>query len=683
MWAVYGRGDAVALTFTYYSPTVGVIVGWSENLGTDTVRLGSLSLSCAAEQGDAAVSDIQLDDPDADVGHDGDAIVGLKQMAVTESAAPVGRRRVWTGYVADRTYSRGSTTGSTSLIVDAARVIDVSVVDINAFLSFRIFHESDANRPAETDIERVTWLLSHSYVSSTLIDHGLVDSSGGVDMDETDYRGQKPVDILNDCAQQSGRNYYVYYHEASGDFALAYFRAIDTVNLISSDDFRLSNVLTDVDNDVTFAPTQDAKLVRDPSRIASAVYMPYSGGNVYRSNSDTQEQFGPRDVAAPAANVKTAAKANARADRYLEENASEDDRLTIAARLPKAHVNDWYQGEAVQVRLSHLPGYEEFRYVRALRRTVQQDMLTPEYYLVEWECTPLVGTPSGAVDAGLVGVSYSGTPTLPRETTPGNILLAIMFASGNTTRFPTQFRAKDNPAVSPASPDVPPFPDADGWTVIGKATTDYSGQTTGGPCGMAYQGPFHGAAGVCTSGLLVAAAWRRVAPGEVTTKPAQFSTEITDSQTQTYLWELPVTVPPDGTYVESDGTGGGSAPSTATLPTISGNVIAAIHWALAAGHGGTVQPLSPAVVSGTSLRGPMKVVPGAHAPTGMNDLTVNSNTSSWGWLLALPNGGVASARVTASSAGGGYNHVNWCGLAIKLPPGITLPDIPYPANQSA
>ena len=134
----------------------------------------------------------------------------------------------------------------------------------------------------------------------------------------------------------------------------------------------------------------------------------------------------------------------------------------------------------------------------------------------------------------MVGVSYSGTPSLPRPSTPGNVLLAIMFAAGNTTRFPTAFRALDNPPVSPAVAGHAALLGAGqtaAWTIIGSATTDYKGQNIGGPCSAGYGGPYHGAAGTCTSGLMVAAAWRHVAPGEVTTKPAQFSTEITDSQT--------------------------------------------------------------------------------------------------------------------------------------------------------
>ena len=64
----------------------------------------------------------------------------------------------------------------------------------------------------------------------------------------------------------------------------------------------------------------------------------------------------------------------------------------------------------------------------------------------------------------------------------------------------------------------------------------------------------------------------------------------------------------------------------------------------------------------------------------MNDTTVDVNAQNWGWLINLPAGGIASARVTARTSGGGYNQVNWCGIAVRLPAGIDLPDIPYPGE---
>lgn len=68
----------------------------------------------------------------------------------------------------------------------------------------------------------------------------------------------------------------------------------------------------------------------------------------------------------------------------------------------------------------------------------------------------------------------------------------------------------------------------------------------------------------------------------------------------------------------------------------------------------------------------------------MNDTTTGaSNTFQWGWLINMPTGGIASARITGANSGTPYAHINWCGIAIQLPSGITLPDIPYPSMQSA
>ena len=678
----------MTLTFTYYSPTTPSAPGWSENLGQAVVRLGRLGpVIVEAQLGAVGISSLQLDDPAANVGHDGDAIGGLKQVAITESACPVGRRRIWTGYTGDRRYARGS---NDSLFMGSARRIDATLVDLNSFLSFRIFTEEGANRPAETDLERIAWLLGDSIMDDSLFDEGLVASTGGVDMDAVDYRGQRPADLLNDCSQQSGRNHFVVYNETTGHFQLFYEFNVRPVYL---SDLRVSNVFAEIDNVTTFAPRLDSELTRDPSRVAAGVLMPYAGGSVYRTADDlgldTVARFGWRDVAAPSVNVKTEAKATARADRFLTENSSEDETLTLTLDLPRAHVNDWREGEAAQVKLVHLPGFDtEYRYVRAIRRTVSQELESDEIYTVRYECTPLLGTPSGAAHYQKEGVAYSGIPTLPRPTTPGNVLLALMFAQGNTTRFPTQFRAKDGPNVSPAPPEVLPFPTADGWTVIGKATTDYSGQNIGGPCGMGYAGPFHGGAGVCTSGQLVAAAWRYVQPGEVTTQPTQFSTELLNSSSITYLWELPTTIPPSGTYFEADGNNS-AAPSACiqALPTITGNALAAFAYVLGAGHGSIVAPVAASNAIGEpdaiKIRDDAvrtQVVNYGESNWSGSAAMADDNSDYWAQIQQLPTGGVAQASLTPHAA---YSSLNWCGLVIALPPGVELPDIPYPGNQSA
>jgi len=690
-------------TFTYRSPTTPAGAGWSEDLGTEAVRLGQIAgLSTQAQLGSVDGSSIPIDDPDSDVGHSGDGIVGLKQFDWRESACPLGRRLIWTGYVGPRTYRRGDGTRP-SLITDAARWIDVNLQDINAFLSFRLLVDWGAsgdasfNRPAETDIERVQALLDVYYVSTTLFD-GLVAASGGVDMDAVDYTGQRPIDVLNDCAQQSGRNFFVFYDESgaytpgAGDFGLFYDFSYLPVYPANDPDFRVSNVLSDCDRTggeftgPTWPPSLDAELAVDPMRVVSAAHTMVGKTAVPRQLITTSYKFAHRDMDVATPDLKTVAKAEARLDRYLDDNATEDARLTFRMRLPAANVNDWKEGQYAQVKFSHLRtdalDLSDFTPVRCVRRTVAQDEETDAFYNVDYECTPMRGEPSGGAGPQYVGLSYSGTPTLPRPTTPGNVLLAIMFAAGNTTKFPIAFRALDSPPVSPASPATPPFSalQTAAWTILGSATTDKSGMDT-----PTYLGPFHSAAGSVSRGLMVAAAWRHVAVGEVTTKPAQFSTEITDSQTLTFLWELPTHTPPDGTFVEGDGDGGLGLTSTATLPTISGNVIAAIQWELASGHPARPQPSASSLLgAGTTLRGPIKTISGAHgADPLVNDTVVDNNVENWGWLITLPTGGVASASITVPGGSPPYHEINWCGIAVRLPAGVTLPDIPYPANQSA
>ena len=78
----------MALHFFYSNPTTPAGPGWTEDLGTDTVRLGSISgLTTEAELGAVGTCSLLIDDPLAEVGHDADAIVGLKQFRITEDTA--------------------------------------------------------------------------------------------------------------------------------------------------------------------------------------------------------------------------------------------------------------------------------------------------------------------------------------------------------------------------------------------------------------------------------------------------------------------------------------------------------------------------------------------------------------------------------------------------------------------
>jgi hypothetical protein len=79
----------------------------------------------------------------------------------------------------------------------------------------------------------------------------------------------------------------------------------------------------------------------------------------------------------------------------LNENATEDDRIGCSIRVPAANVNDILQGQAMQVKFSHLPGYEDWTCVRVLRRTVSQPHGTDFEYDIAYELSPTVQSAAG------------------------------------------------------------------------------------------------------------------------------------------------------------------------------------------------------------------------------------------------------------------------------------------------
>jgi hypothetical protein len=244
-----------------------------------------------------------------------------------------------------------------------------------------------------------------------------------------------------------------------------------------------------------------------------------------------------------------------------------------------------------------------------------------------------------------------------------------MFASGFTSEFPAAFRSLNDPPVS-GSPPTPPYSalQTSDWTVIATEVTDYTGMNIGGPGALA--------------GLMVAAAWRYVNPGEVTVNPAAFSTEINNSSAAVYLWELPTGTSPSGVSVGDSGSGGN--PSSPTLPTIAGNCVAAFFYPLGGGHSTGFSGGNPtagtATSPGTLLQQGWQT--GVTGNPNKEDL-VTPNTMNFGQIVLLPSGGVPAAVVTPGVPGSVYGTVNFCGIAVELPVGIELPEIPYPANQSA
>jgi hypothetical protein len=276
-----------------------------------------------------------------------------------QTATVTEQRRLHSSFIGTRDVARGQ---GDSLITTVARRWTVELIDFNSFLGFHVFTESDANRPAETDFERVTWLLTSSFIAGELHDTGYVETGIGVDMDPADYRLQRPVDLLNDCAQVSNRNFYSYFDDAQRVHALWYQ---EWTNLVRLSPAQFSNVLTEVDSNQStvgptscFAPELDATLHIDPSRVASGVAVPYGTGALYAYDTDsgTATNFGHRDAVAPNAHVSDAAKALTLADVYLNASSSEDYTIKFSARVNEAIATQIQAGDIVNCHFTHLPG---------------------------------------------------------------------------------------------------------------------------------------------------------------------------------------------------------------------------------------------------------------------------------------------------------------------------------------
>lgn len=392
----------MTLEAKYFSPTTPGAATFTEDVSS-AIRLGSITgLSGEAELGAVGEGNIVLDDPDSTIGHLSDGIVGLKQFFFNETACPAGNQRLWTGYVADRRYHRGTTEPSgtpSSLILDVAREIDVTLQDVNAFLSFRVFPPtaddptSDFDRPAETDLQRVAGLLTDvDFLSTTLFDIGYIPTTGGVAMDAKDYTGQRPIDVLNDCAQASGRNFFVLYDETGNQYVLWYdvWTTDGSSTLAYDSPLRLMNFDGGADGVTTFAVSPNAVEVKDPSRVIAAIRGTGNGVKGYETKAATADTFAWRDGSPLSAEVTTQAKMDALLTRYLNENDTEDSRISCTVQLPASKVTSIHEGMRLEVYFTHLPSVTGgYTWTRVLQRTIRQDQQTADFYWLDLELSPL------------------------------------------------------------------------------------------------------------------------------------------------------------------------------------------------------------------------------------------------------------------------------------------------------
>jgi hypothetical protein len=303
------------------------------DIGTTRVRLrgsggeGIVGLNASAN-GEGSQGGIVFEDVDSDF-----SIQGWMPITVDEpdcTAAP----RLFTGYVADRKYSRGPYRAA------ASHQIDTTINDTMVLMSFLLITGTDGKRPAETHIERIDWLLGSSYIPGGLVtDLGLVDRSAPRPFEEADYRGQYAADVLSDLAGPIFRMWFTYWDQDEEAIGLFFDTPGSTTNTST---LAISNDLSDVDDSTTFAPYVDGALAADPSEVYAKIRYTYRNGTIIENDSDTRDAFFPdlgyRGLQVNNDRVGLESTARNMADNLLEKYSAEAEILTFTVRLPSTHV---------------------------------------------------------------------------------------------------------------------------------------------------------------------------------------------------------------------------------------------------------------------------------------------------------------------------------------------------------
>jgi hypothetical protein len=285
---------------------------------------------------------------------------------------------------------------------------------------------------------------------------------------------------------------------------------------VLSSDLQISNYISDITAEVgtpspagadqTWYASLDTDMERDPTRVYWKVRGQYDGGTVTRTRLATAVNFAARETTASWPLVKTATQANARADRYLLDISTEEDVITTTIWVHPDHVNDARAGRRIQCRFSHLPGYEDWTWMRILNRTVTWE--TPEVYRIQYTLSPgTLVTPGGTCttvvagmdfyDSGQIGSigGHNCSPVSVTPTTPADnpaVVIAGIFAQNGQSQLTTGTNAINGTFTSLGAAFGP-----NGSHTVGeagyKATTGGSSgamgvQWSGSDCAEVYRG---------------------------------------------------------------------------------------------------------------------------------------------------------------------------------------------------
>lgn len=400
---------------------------WSEDLGPAAIRLGGVTgFAHSAVRGTSASSIVVMDDPGSSLGHSGDEIRGHKVLRIDENACPANNRVMYYGLITPREYYREG-----SLITGVQRKIAVSTQDINTILSFIEIRDTTGNRSEESAADRLAWLIAGDYYPIPLADTGYVDYPHFL-MPKADYRGQKPIQVLEDIASHGNFNFWVDYSEASAT-AFLWFRNSDRSSTYAST-LRLSNINSDIDSTLsggvgatsTFK-CGPARLTRDPIDVDSEVTVQHRRGSVTVTDAATEAKFIRRSGTVNNSNLIGVSAAQRVGRNHLAAHDEETDSIATSVELPAANVNDIRGGMLISARFEEFPLYASFSYFRVRERTVRQIKETDASWVLDLRLDP--AHPFSCATATDMNAAH-GTVTAGVEVTSGTVTWAFCAISG-------------------------------------------------------------------------------------------------------------------------------------------------------------------------------------------------------------------------------------------------------------
>jgi hypothetical protein len=319
----------------------------------------------SAEEGNSSSSTIYIPDPDLAY-----VFTAHRRFVLYEDESEDTNEVLASGFVTNITVGRKGG----EYFEPLGRVHTLQLNDMNTLWGNRILRGTDTDRSAETDVARMTWLVATEemgYFDTTTY----LSAANTANLDARDTARQQVKQVADECAQQAGKNYFIYVYGSIGSgSSIGVWYGKDSLEVYDSP-LRLSNVATDWDDDgladgssLVWPISDGSEVGYSGERVYDGVSVEYEGGAVYRKNAATTAFFtlSGRDLSYPAPEIKSKTKAQARGDRVLADADEMDEVMTTTVRLPKAKASMIRAGMRIPVRASHMPGWEDYGWARIL-----------------------------------------------------------------------------------------------------------------------------------------------------------------------------------------------------------------------------------------------------------------------------------------------------------------------------